>query len=153
MKTLILYASKYGAAKEIAGRIAKKIDGAVIHDLKQGNIPPLSQFECVILGSSVYAGSIRKEAKAFLEKNAGELSGRKLGLFLSGFSPDNDFAKVFPPKVLQAAKAKANLGGIFDPGKAGAAERFIIKMVMKQAEYTDTISDEQITRFVGDLSE
>ena len=35
MKTIILYATKYGAAAEIARRIAAHIDGAIVHDLKQ----------------------------------------------------------------------------------------------------------------------
>ena len=154
MKTLILYASKYGAAREIAERIAKKIDNAVVCDLKQ-DTPPLSQFDCVICGSSLYAGSIRKEARAFLADNADELSKKKLGLFLSGFAPDsadNDFAKNFPAKVIQAARAKAHLGGIFDPKKAGAPERFIIKIVMKQTGYIDSINDEKIAGFVADLN-
>ena len=32
MKTLILYATKYGAAREIAKRIAEKMGGAALHD-------------------------------------------------------------------------------------------------------------------------
>jgi menaquinone-dependent protoporphyrinogen IX oxidase len=32
MKTLILYATKHGAAREIAQRIAIRLDGAVVHD-------------------------------------------------------------------------------------------------------------------------
>ena len=73
MKTLILYATKYGAAYEIARRIAERIDGAVIHNLKQDGMPPLEEFDCVIAGSSVYVGMIRKEAKAFFTKNTAAL--------------------------------------------------------------------------------
>jgi len=148
MATLILYASKHGAAKEIAGRIAGKIEGAVMCDLKQSDIPALSDFDCVIIGSSLYAGSMRGEAKAFIAKNADELCGKSVGLFLSGFSvSDSDFEKNFPPKLLQAAKAKAFLGGIFDPQKATAIERFIIKIVMKKAAYIERIDDDAIAKF------
>ena len=35
MKTLILYASKYGAAQEIARRIANRMGNADTYDLKQ----------------------------------------------------------------------------------------------------------------------
>jgi menaquinone-dependent protoporphyrinogen oxidase len=52
MKTLIIYATKYGATKEIAGRIAARIPGSTVADLKSSNIPPVSQFDCIILGSS-----------------------------------------------------------------------------------------------------
>ena len=155
MKTLILYASKYGAAEEIARRIAREIDGAtthpsaVVHDIKQSGIPAIGDFDCVVVGSSLYAGSIRKEAKAFVIKNAGALGEKKLGLFLSGLGQDNGyFEKNFPRSLLDKAKATGFLGGIFDPEKANGIERFIMKIVAKQNAYSDSIDQEAITRFV-----
>jgi menaquinone-dependent protoporphyrinogen oxidase len=154
MKTLILYASKYGAAEEIARRIAQKMDGSVVYDLKQGSIPPLEDFDCIILGSSVYAGNIRKEAKAFVAKNAAELGEKTVGLFISGLGTDiNVFSKAYPPGFADKAKAKSLLGGIFDPQKCSGPERFIIKMVSKLTEYTDSIDDETIDRFIATIKE
>ena len=149
MKTIILYATKYGAAAEIARRIANKIDGAVIHNLKQG-IPSLAEFDCIILGSPVYAGSIRREAKEFLAKNAGLLLDKKFALFLSGIGANGEnklFESNFPPKILQKAKAAGFLGGIFDPKKANAVERFIIKIAAKKSMYINTIDDSEIELF------
>ena len=151
MKTLILFATKHGAAREIAERISSSMDGAIIHDLKQSGIPPLSQFDCVIIGSSLYAGSIREEAKAFMSKNADSLRAKKLGLFLSGLDADREktyFASNFPLDILQAAKAAGFLGGIFDPKKAGIIERSIMKIAVKQSEYTNTINDQKIEQFI-----
>ena len=150
MKTLILYASKHGAAKVIAGRIAKHIPDAVLYDLKGGGIPPISQFDCVIIGSSIYVGSIHKEAKAFLAQNAGVLQSKRLGLFLSGLQDNEEkafFEANFPAEILQAAVAKSFMGGVFDPKKAGVMERFMIKVVAKLPGYTNTISDEKIRQF------
>ena len=152
MKTLILYATKYGAAKEIAERIGGKIDGAVICELNQKNIPPLADFDNVIIGSSVYAVAIRKEAKLFAANHADELSKKTLGLFLSNFADDEGyFDKNFPEKVVGAAKVKACLGGIFDPSKANFIERFIIKIVMKETRYVARLDDAKIDKFVADL--
>jgi len=150
MKTLILYATKYGAAREIAERIAGRLDGAVVHDIKQGGIPPLTEFDCIIVGSSIYAGSMRKEAKEFVSKNADLLREKKFGFFLSGM--DADSAKKFieaniSDELLQAAKAASFLGGIFDPKKAGFLERFIMKVATKQSEYVNTIDDSEIEKF------
>ena len=152
MKTLILYATKYGATREIAERIAKEIGGAVIHDLKQGPRHDLADFDCVIIGSSLYAGSIRKEAKTFLAQHGGQLQGKTIGLFLSGASKgeaEKCFADNFPADLRQRARGTAFLGGIFDPQKAGGMERFIMKLVTKQAGYTDTIDDEKIRQFAA----
>ncbi|MCL2409092.1 MAG: flavodoxin domain-containing protein [Oscillospiraceae bacterium] len=150
MNTLILYATKHGAVREIAGRIADSIGGAVLHDLKQGGSPSLAGFDCVIIGSSLYAESIRKEAKAFLAKNADALREKKLGLFLSGMLPDEAekcFDNNFRKDILQSANAASFLGGIFDPQKAGAFGRILMKAATKQSGYIDTISDEKIAQF------
>jgi len=154
MKTLILYATKHGAAREIAQRIAARFVNAVIHDLKQGDIPNLADYDCVIVGSSVYAGMFRKEAKTFLSQNANLLKSKKLGLFYSGLSADEEhsvFNGNIPGDILQSAKATAFLGGIFDPKKAGMFGRFIMKVVSKQAEYADKIDDGKIEKFTEEL--
>jgi len=150
MDTLILYATKHGAAREIAEGIADSMGGAVLHDLKQGGVPALAGFDCVIIGSSLYAGSIRKEAKTFLAQNTDQLGGKKLGLFLSGMAQSDEkkyFTDNFPADLLQQAKAASFLGGIFDPQKANAMERLIMKAVTKQSGYTSTIDAEKIQQF------
>ena len=150
MKTIILYATKYGAAAEIARRISAHIDGAVVHDLKQP-APDITEYDCVIIGTSVYAGMFRKEAKAFLSQNADFLCKKKLGLFASGLTPSEEqqiFTNNVPKKVLKSAKAAVFLGGIFDPKKAGFAERLIMKVAAKQSKYTDTIDYGKIEQFV-----
>ena len=154
MKTLILYATKHGAAQEIARRIADAVKDAVIHNINQGEIPDLADFDCVIVGSSIYVGMIRKEAKAFIACHADVLRNKTLGLFLSGMdlSKENEaFAANFPPEILKAAKAKGFLGGIFDPQKAGMMERFIMKAAAKQSGYTDAIDHNKIKEFVEEL--
>jgi menaquinone-dependent protoporphyrinogen oxidase len=151
MNTIILYATKHGAAADIAQRIAKQIENAVTYDLKQGNIPQLNEYDCVIIGSSVYAGGFRKEAKSFLSKNAEELLKKKLGLFVSGMSESESnevFKSNVPGDVLMAAVAKGALGGAFYPDKANIFERLIMRIVTKQSGFVSTISDEKISKFV-----
>ncbi|MCL1819763.1 MAG: flavodoxin domain-containing protein [Oscillospiraceae bacterium] len=150
MKTLILYATKHGAAREVAQRIAKLIDGAALHDLKQGGVPSLAEYDCIIIGGSIYVGMLRKEAKTFLTQNADALRGKRLGLFLCGMQASEEqtfFKSNFPAEILQAAKAASFMGGIFDPKKAGIMERFIVKVAAKQSEYIDNIDNEKIKKF------
>ena len=150
MKTLILYATKHGAAREIAQRIAKNTSGATVHDMRNDGNPAVSGFDCIIIGSSVYAGSVHKEVKAFLSKNADNMRGKTLGLFLSGLDTSKEetyFERNFPADILKMAKARFFLGGIFDPQKAGFFERLVMKAATKQTAYTNTISDEKIRQF------
>ncbi|MCL2677555.1 MAG: flavodoxin domain-containing protein [Clostridiales bacterium] len=155
MKTIILYATKHGAAAEIARRIAERIEGAESYDLKQGSFPGLAGYDCVIVGASLYAGMMRKQAKAFLAQNAHVLRNKRLGLFLSGmnFSKEKEaFEANVPRDILQNAKAAGFLGGIFDPQKAGVLERFVMRAAAKQSAYTDIIDDGRIGQFVRDLT-
>ena len=150
MKTIIFYATKYGAAREIAQRIAKLMDNAETCDLKQDKIPALDGFDCVIIGGSLYAGMIRKEAKTFAAQNTGALRDKKIGLFVSGIADSGEekfFEDNFPAEIVQAAKAASLLGGVFDPSKAGGFERFIMKIITKQSGYIDKIDDEKIAQF------
>ena len=156
MKTLILYATKHGATQEAAQRIAKKIEGVALHNLKQSNIPSLKDFDCVIIGSSIYAGSIRKEAKTFMAQNTDSLLEKKFGLFLCGMNVNEQkqlFDSNFSPEILKAAIITSFLGGIFDPKKAGFMERLIIKAVTKHSEYTDTIDNGKIEQLRGVIIE
>jgi len=155
MKTIIFYATKYGAAEEIAKRIAEKIGGAVIHNLKEA-APSFADFDCIIIGSSVYAGKIRKEAKEFLTKNKDALLKKKYGLFVSGIGADGEkkyFSDNFPHEILQNAKTAGFMGGIFDPKKAGAFERFIIKLIVKHPDYINIIDEDRIIKFAEILEE
>ena len=154
MKTIILYATKHGAAAEIARRIAEKMTGATVHDLKQP-VPDLAEYDSVIVGSSVYAGMFRKEAKAFLSQNVDILKAKNIGLFASGMSKD-ETGKVFtdnvPAEVMQSAKTTMLLGGLFDPKKANFAERLVMKVVTKQSGYVDAIDSGEIDKFVEAMS-
>ena len=154
MKTLILYATKHGATREIAQRIADRMDDAAIHDLGQSNIPDFIGFDCIVVGSSIYAGMIRKEAKVFLSQNADTLGNKEFGLFLSGMDATRGkdfFDSNIPQSILQNAKVTSFLGGIYDPQKAGLIERFIMKAAAKQSKYTDTIDVGKIEEFIEAL--
>jgi len=155
MKTIILYATKHGATQEAARRISDRIEGSEIHDLKQENVPEIADYDCIILGSSIYASRIRKDAKEFLSQNAETLKEKNLGLFLCGMEgeQEKEFFKInFPNDILDSARATCFLGGIFDPEKASALDRMIMKVVTKKLAYMDTIDNDKIEEFVKELT-
>lgn len=155
MKTLILYATKYGAAREIAERIANRISGSTVYDLKSNTIPPIDQYDCVIIGSSLYIGKIRKEAKAFLLRYADALLDKNIGLFLSGLEPEHAeayFTNNIPEKLLRSAKTATFLGGSYSPEKGSALDKLLLKAAKKPSGNMNTISDEKITLFVEALT-
>jgi len=150
MKTIIIYLTKYGAARETAQLIMSKINGAVIHDLEQGN-PSLTDYNCVIIGCSIYAGGIKKEMREFLKHNTDILKTKNLGLFLCGLqanAEEKNFTTNFPKELLKSAKIKSLLGGIYDPSKYGFLARLIMQLIAGNSNYKNTINDKKIEEFV-----
>ena len=153
-KTLIVYATKYGATAEIAQRIASHLKGAKVHDLASGPAPNLSAYSTIIVGSAIYAGSIRREAKSFVKQHEAELMDKKLGLYVSALdknAAEADFLKNFPQDICETALAKDLLGGIFNPESADLIEKMVVKIAMKKVEYINTIDDDKIAAFAAAL--
>jgi menaquinone-dependent protoporphyrinogen oxidase len=154
MKTLIAYSTKYGATEEIARRIAGHFEEAKLHDLRSDGSPDIAPYECVIVGSPLYAGIARTEAKQFVTDSLDTLEGKRLGLFFSGMQPDEQdasFTANYPPEALEAAITAPHLGGIYDPKKANLAERLIMKAAAGKSGYVDSIDDDAISAFVAEL--
>ncbi len=155
MKTLILYATKHGATRRIAQELQKELDDAQLADLGAGPAPDLKAAEQVIVGSSVYAGTLRKEAKDFLAANEAELLQKPLGLFVSGLDmggAEGTLARNGPKALVDHAKAKAVLGGAFDPRTGGFFERLIMRLITKTSGPVDRVSSDAIRQFAKDMA-
>ena len=86
MPVLVGYASKHGATRGIAERIAARLvdggrDARLVPIANVGNPAAYSAF---VLGSAVYMGRWRKEASEFIRQNSALLSTRPVWLFCSG---------------------------------------------------------------------
>ena len=79
-KILILYGTRYGATKEISDEIEKVIQEKGIatesYNLKEvnlKNIPPLDQYDGIIIGTGIKMGMWTKSVKSFIQKRKKEL--------------------------------------------------------------------------------
>lgn len=153
MKTLIIYASKYGATEECAQKLEGYLDDEVTR-VKMGgtaDVVDLSPFDAVIIGGGIYAGKIRKPVRAFCEKNLEELGAKRVGLFISGLTPPEEagetIEKNFPAELRSVARASAGFGGAVFYEKMNFLERFVMKRITKRTESFSTISDQVIREF------
>jgi menaquinone-dependent protoporphyrinogen oxidase len=133
MKTLVVYASKHGAAQKCAEGIAKKVGGEVeLVNLRERKAIECSSYDNVIIGGSIYAGMIQKEVKEFCIENLECLTQKKVGLFVSCMDDKNALTYIensFPKELVASASVKQGLGGAFYFKKMGFFEKFIIKMI------------------------
>jgi menaquinone-dependent protoporphyrinogen oxidase len=85
-RVLVAYASKNGSTAEIAATIAEELRavGMEVDLTEVTSIRELDQYRTVVLGSAVYIGRWRPEARRFLKRHHVELSERDVWLFSSG---------------------------------------------------------------------
>lgn len=152
MKTLIIYASKHGCTEKCSKLLMDKLNGEVkIVNIKKESVPGITLFDNIIIGGSVYVGSIQKEVNEFCLKNVNALKEKKLGFFICCMR-ENDIAEAqintsFPKELLANAVAKGYFGGEFIFEKMNFLERLIVKKVSKINKNTSSISKENINKF------
>ena len=76
MKILILYKSKHGTTKQYAEWLLESFPDAEIATIDGFHLNRLTNFDSVILGSSVYAGNVL--ATRFLKSNWELFKGKKM---------------------------------------------------------------------------
>ncbi|MDR0885367.1 MAG: flavodoxin domain-containing protein [Clostridiales Family XIII bacterium] len=156
MKTLILYATKYGCTKSLAQRLQSLIEDSTLCNLKSEPCPSLAEFDSVIIGSSIYASFIRKEAKTYIDEHIDELKTKRVGLFLSGLDEagaSTYFSTNFPAAILDIAYAQSFFGGVYDANKASLFDKLIFKVIKKTSSSVSQILEENIVTFARDMKE
>lgn len=163
LKTLIIYSSKTGITKKCAALLAANI-GADSCDLFEisGNIPEISDYECVVVGSYVRMGVIDKKISAYLQKHKDELFETKFGLFICSCladKVDEAITKNFSEEFLNRAAIIDWFGGELPKEKLKAMDKIIVNSIIKIAKTDPTftvyekIIPESITNFSNVLKE
>jgi menaquinone-dependent protoporphyrinogen oxidase len=100
VRILVAYASRNGSTEEIAARIAGRLQaaGREVDVAAVGDVPDVSGYDAVVLGSALHNQSWLPEAADFASRHVSGLSAKPLWLFSVGMSDGL-------PKLLRA-KAK-----------------------------------------------
>ena len=152
MKTLIIYASKYGCVADCATDLKSKLSGDVtLVDVKKMDKDlDLDNFETIIIGGSVYIGNIAKELKSFCRGNLELLCRKKLGLFLCCGQVDQAnefFENNFQLRLLKHAQITECFGGEARPEKMNLVDSSLLKAVTKGDFSSFEILDKNIEKF------
>jgi menaquinone-dependent protoporphyrinogen oxidase len=136
MKTLIIFSSTYGYAKECAEKLKEKLRGEhFLVNAMSEVIPPIDQFDNIIVGGSIYMGHIHTNIKTYCNSNVGFLKNKRIGLFLCcGLVEDfeQSMNNAFPEELLKNAVAKECFGGELRMDKMKFVHK-IITGIMKKA--------------------
>ncbi|WP_438446099.1 flavodoxin domain-containing protein [Gorillibacterium sp. sgz5001074] len=159
MRTLIVYATKYGCTEKCAGLLKHELapSGEVdCVNLKKMGLPDLSRYDRVIIGGSIYAGGIQKEVRSFCATHLPVLLQKRIGLFIccmqEGETAERELLQSFPAELAAHASAKEPFGGEFIFKRMSLLDRFIAWKVAKIETDTSTLSEEKIRRFTQQIT-
>jgi menaquinone-dependent protoporphyrinogen oxidase len=153
-RILIAYASRFGSTSDISQEIGDllKQEGFTVDliDLRgtSGNIPKLSDYSGILVGSGIRMGRWTKEGFNFLKKNQEELKKKHLGLFVSsGEAANPKTYEQARKKYLEEILEKLDLmnsdvmieafGGVFDLSDSTNYSFFEKKLVKRIANSSD----------------
>ncbi len=91
MNTLIIYATKNGSVKEVAQLIKRELVGKVkLVNAHDEIIKDVTEFDNIMIGSSIYFGQIDRKIKNFIFLNRPEILKKKFGFFIMAVEPNKE---------------------------------------------------------------
>ena len=136
MKVLVVVASKHGNTRAVGEAIeAGLTDAGLEAEVREpAAMADLDAFAAVVVGSAVYVGKWLPDARAFVERHAGELRGRPVWLFSSGPlgeppKPAEDPVDIAALSELVGARGHRLFTGNLDRDQLGFGERAVTRMV------------------------
>lgn len=85
LRALVVYGTRWGGTVKVAEKIGATLtkQGIPTHVVDAKNSPSVKQYDIVIVGSGISAGSWTKDASCYLKNHAEELREKKTALFVS----------------------------------------------------------------------
>lgn len=157
MKSLIIYATKYGCVEKAAKMLQSKMPGEVqLVNVGKEKVPSLQNYDTIILGGSIYIGKIQKKLTNYINNNLSTLLQKRIGLFICAGEPEpvrsKELATAFPPELFNQALAKEVFGYEFDMEKINFLDKFIMRKVKGVTQSHFALSAENIDNFARAMS-
>ncbi|HEX2935722.1 MAG TPA: flavodoxin domain-containing protein [Bacteroidales bacterium] len=156
MRTAIVYTTKHGTTRKVANKIKEMIwpGDVILFNLAETRQPEIRSFDRVIIGSSVYAGSVNGRVKLFVKQNMVELLQKEVGLFTCGMffeKAEEQIEKSFPALLRQHARSIRHLGGEYQFDDLNFVERFLVKKIGGATQSESHIDEKAIEGFVEEF--
>lgn len=157
MKTILIYATKYGCTFEVAKRVQEQLGEEVrLCNIQKESVPSLESFDTVVLGGSIYIGMMQKQLKEFAASHLDELLHKNVGLFICAGEANaenrtKELSANFPEALLGHAAAKDVLGCAFQFDKMKLLDRIIMKKIKGDDHSVTEYYDDRIALFANAL--
>ena len=155
MKTVIIYISHHGTTETVAKQIQSQLQPqiATLINLSENKHPDLSNYDIVLLGSSIHAGCNQSQMQNFCKKNMPELLQKQIGLFLCCMNipeKEQSMQLAYSEILRHHAFSIQFMGGEYKTDKMNFIERFLLKKIAGVTESQSSIDYEGINRMVDE---
>ena len=145
MRLLVVAASKHGSTAEIATALGEALArrGITTAVADAADVADIEEYDAVVLGSAVYAGRWRQEARELAERHGEFLRSRPVWLFSSGpvgdpLKPEEDPVDVEQITAIVGSRGHRVFAGKIDKSRLSLAERAIVKSLkVPEGDYRD----------------
>lgn len=157
MKTLIVYASKYGFTKEVVDQIKQSISHSCnVVNIKNENISKqaIESVDNIIIAASMYVGAINKKMQEFIASNETDLMKKNIGIVVMAMQKDdveNEITSNFSKELLNHSTFAEWIGGKFNIEKMSWMDKMIVKKVANCKETTTLFFDEKFKSIVNTI--
>lgn len=158
MRSLIIYATKYGCVEKAATILKSKMDGDVsLANIANKKVPTLDDYDNVILGGSIYVGKIQKLLTNYIKANLPILLHKRVGLFICAGQPEpvrtQELEQAFPAELYNHAAAKDVFGYEFRFDKLSFLDKLIMRKVAGVTQSISDLSEEKIESLAKAIGE
>jgi len=148
MKTLLVYASKYGSVKSCVKLINQSIESKTIHAASLGEVNPMN-FDRIIIGASVYFGQIDKNLNKWLKSNKDLLLSKEL--FFFSCSKETSLEQIIDKNLLDHASDYTDFGYSLRVSEMTKIHSFITKKIAQTTNDCNHLKSESIHNFINKL--
>ncbi|MCK8058998.1 MULTISPECIES: flavodoxin domain-containing protein [unclassified Fusibacter] len=146
MKTVLLYSSKYGTTKKCAELLAQKLIQCTLVSLDAQPDFDVSDYQNIIIGTSVYAGQIRKPVKTYLTNHVDLLKSKHVSYYFC-CNDTTDHFNLVPDQLKTESTIVTQFGFELNQSKMNFFDRLVTKMIAKTSETVSVIKFEAIDAF------
>ncbi len=130
MRTLIVYATKYGTTERCAKLLAEAFHCSVdLANLSKREQPDLHDYNLIVVGSPIYEDRLHPKVQHFCKKNKQILLAGRFACFVcqtkTSSAAQQSYLNNYDAELLQHALTKANFGGEVNWEKLTLADRVL----------------------------
>jgi menaquinone-dependent protoporphyrinogen oxidase len=156
MKTAIVFISNHGTTEKVAKYISERmnVESIDFYNLRNKKEFNSAEYDNIIIGCSVHAGSIQSKMKKFLKSEESNLLQKNLGLFLCCMNEpeyESQFQSAYLESLRYHAKSHVIPGGEFLLDKMNFIEKAIVKKVAKTEKSISKIDYDKVDSFINEM--